>query len=412
VSSSLARIVQINLRPGRVIPRASPPPPGNPGAPGVTRPNRPGAMDAFRAIFDPELWVRVPFGFWALVFFLFGCCVGSFLNVCIHRLPLGLSVVSPPSHCPHCKYSIPWFLNIPLVTWLAVRGRCQNCGAPISPRYFLVELLTGLTFLACWVNFGRTSVALALVYAGFLAGLIVASFIDFEHFIIPDEITFGGMATGFIASFFLPGLHGEATLTGGMTQSLLGMAVGAGVVYAILRLGKLMFGRQRLALPGETKIVFSETAVHLPDQDIPYEELFYRPSDVIALQARTVELVDRGYKDALVRLSPRALRIDDEQFDPETVPFLEAVSAEIVLPREAMGLGDVKFMAAIGAFLGWKAVLFSLMASSVIGAGVGLGLIVLRRREWSSRLPYGPYIALAAALWIFGGPWILQRFFP
>jgi leader peptidase (prepilin peptidase)/N-methyltransferase len=104
-------------------------------------------------------------------FFALGCIVGSFLNVCIYRMPLDLSVVSPPSHCPHCKYAIPFYLNIPLVTWLALRGRCKNCGAPISPRYFIVELLTGLTFLSCWLVFGRqSSVAMAVVYAIFLAG--------------------------------------------------------------------------------------------------------------------------------------------------------------------------------------------------------------------------------------------------
>jgi leader peptidase (prepilin peptidase)/N-methyltransferase len=118
-----------------------------------------------------------------------------------------------------------------------------------------------------------------------------------------------------------------------------------------------------------------------------------------------VELVDRSYKDVLVRLALRSgwLEIGGERFDPHHVPFLEAVSAEIVLPREAMGLGDVKFMGAIGAFIGWHGVLFSLMVSSLIGATVGVALITLRRREWSSRMPYGPYIALAAAIWIFFG---------
>lgn len=369
-------------------------------------------MEALKAIFDPDLWARVPFEFWALVFFAFGCCVGSFLNVCIHRMPLGMSIVSPPSHCPHCKYSIPWFLNVPLVTWLALRGQCKNCGASISIRYFLVELLTGLAFMGCWLHFGRASALLALVYAVLLAGLIAATFIDFEHFIIPDEITFGGMAAGFIASFFLPSLHGETTLTGGMKQSLLGLGVGAGVIYGILRLGKLLFGRQRLALPADTTIVFSETAIHLPDREIPFEDVFYRQSDVIALQARRVELIDRCYRDVLVRLSPRSLRIGDDELNPETVPYMEAVSAEIVLPREAMGLGDVKFMGAIGAFLGWQAVMFSLMASSIIGSCVGVALILMRRREWSSRLPYGPYIALAAVIWIFTGTWLMQKIFP
>ena len=144
----------------------------------------------------------------------------------------------------------------------------------------------------------------ALVYAIFLAGLIVATFIDFEHFIIPDEITLGGMAVGFAASFFLPALQGATTLNVGMRRSLIGAVVGAATIYAILRLGKWLFGRQRVKLPAETKIIFTETSVHLPDKEIPYEELFYRRSDVIVLHARTVELVDRGYQDVLVRLSP------------------------------------------------------------------------------------------------------------
>ena len=366
-------------------------------------------------IFNAHNWSLVPFHFWSLVFFALGCIVGSFLNVCIHRLPLGMSIVTPKSHCPHCKYSIPWYLNIPLVTWLALRGRCKNCGAPISLRYFVVELLTGAAFLSCWLAFANAghplpSMPVALVYAIFLAGLIVATFIDFEHFIIPDEITLGGMAVGFTASFFLPSLQGVNTLNVGMRRSFIGAIVGAGAIYAILRLGKWLFGRQRVKLPMETKIIFTDTSVHLPDKEIPYEELFYRRSDVIVLHARTVELVDRGYQDVLVRLSPSALEIGEEKMNPDDVPCMEAVSMEIVLPREAMGLGDVKFMGAIGAFIGWQGVMFSLMLSSMIGAVVGVTLIAMRRREWSSRMPYGPYIALAAAIWIFGGkklvPWL------
>jgi leader peptidase (prepilin peptidase)/N-methyltransferase len=353
-------------------------------------------------------WSLLPFHFWSLVFFVFGCIVGSFLNVCIYRLPLGMSIITPRSHCPHCKYSIPWYLNIPLVTWLALRGRCKNCGAPISARYFVVELLTGVAFLSCWLAFGNASHPLpsmpgALVYAVFLAGLIVATFIDFEHFIIPDEITFGGMAVGFAASLFLPSLQGANTLSVGMQRSFIGAVVGAATIYAILRLGKLLFGRQWVKWPKDAKIIFTETSVHLPDKEIPYEELFYRKSDVIVLWARTLELVDRGYQNVLVRLSPSALEIGEEKMNPDDVPCLEAVSTEIVLPREAMGLGDVKFMGAIGAFIGWQGVMFSLMLSSMIGAVVGVTLIAMRRRAWSSRMPYGPYIALAAAIWIFGG---------
>jgi leader peptidase (prepilin peptidase)/N-methyltransferase len=371
---------------------------------------------SFSNIFNAHNWSLLPFHFWSLVFFAFGCIIGSFLNVCIHRMPLGMSIVTPKSHCPHCKYSIPWYLNIPLVTWLALRGRCKNCGAPISVRYFVVELLTGMAFLSCWLAFGDAgnplpSLPVAFVYAVFLAGLIVATFIDFEHFIIPDEITIGGMAAGFAASFFLPVLQGATALNVGMRRSFIGAIAGAAAIYAFLRLGKLLFGRQRVKLPADTKIVFGENSVHLSDKEIPYEELFYRKSDVIVLHARTVELVDRGYQDVLVRLSPSALEIGGEKMNPDDVPCMEAVSAEIILPREAMGLGDVKFMGAIGAFLGWQAVIFSLMLSSMIGAAAGVTLIVMRRREWSSRMPYGPYIALASAIWLFGGKKLFYALF-
>ena len=102
-------------------------------------------------------WSLVPFHFWSVVFFVFGCIVGSFLNVCIHRMPLGQSIVSPPSHCPHCKYSIPWYLNIPLVTWLYAARQMRELRRADFAAYFLVELLTGVAFLGCWLAFGNQS---------------------------------------------------------------------------------------------------------------------------------------------------------------------------------------------------------------------------------------------------------------
>ena len=368
----------------------------------------------FEPIFNPEIWARVPFWFWGIVMLWLGACVGSFLNVCIYRMPLGMSVVSPPSHCPHCKYAIPYYLNMPLFTWLLLGGKCKNCRAPISPRYFLVELLTALTFLACWYRYGHESALLALVYSFFLAGLITATFIDFEHYIIPDEITIGGMAVGVVVSMLVPKLHGETLITGGLMQSVIGLAVGAALIYGVLRAGKFFFGKQRFELPPNSRIVFGETSLHLPDREIPYEDIFYRTSDAVVIQAQTVELIDRGYREVPVRLAllARKLEIGNDQMDPEQCQHMEIVTSELVLPREAMGLGDVKFMAAIGAFLGWQATVFSLMVSSIIGAAVGITLVAFGRRELSSKLPYGPYIAMAAAIWVFAGKWIMNYYFP
>jgi leader peptidase (prepilin peptidase)/N-methyltransferase len=369
-------------------------------------------------VFDPQIWAKVPFHFWTITLFFFGTIVGSFLNVCIYRMPLGLSVVNPPSHCPHCKYSIPWYLNMPLITWLALRGKCKNCGAPIASRYFLVELLTGVAFAAVWLKFGAINWVLALIYCLFIAGLITATFIDFEHYIIPDEITIGGMFVGVICSFLVPimqftfpGFKRVTSPATAMWISIVGLAVGGGIVYLILRLGKLMFGRRQVELPTGAKIIFTDTGIHLPNEVVPYEEVFYRESDTIRLHASKLELVDRCYIDAKVELQPSRLKIGDDQFVPEEVPLMEAVAEQIILPREAMGLGDVKFMAAIGAFLGAPATIFSLALSSVIGSAVGLSLIAMRKKEWSNRLPYGPYIAAAAIIWMFGGyEWLKSLF--
>lgn len=357
-----------------------------------------------------DRWSELPPAFWSVVFFTVGCCVGSFLNVCIHRMPIGESIVSPPSHCPHCRYAIPAYLNIPLVTWVMLRGRCRNCGAGISVRYFLVELLTGLAFVACYLRAGEASLAIAVVYAVLMAGLITASFIDLGHYIIPDEITKGGIGVGLLCSFFVPALHGQTTAAGGLVLSGLGAAAGAGLIYAIVRLGKLLFGRQKVALPPDAKLIFTEEGLVLPDGPIPFEEIFYRQSDTVVVDARRVEMVDRCYADVVVRLSPQRLRIGEDEFDPATVPHLEAWADRLVLPREAMGLGDVKFMAAIGAFLGWQAVVFTLFASAVLGTLGGGVTLLLRRGEGSRVIPYGPYIALAAVLWMFFGAEFLRWF--
>ena len=330
--------------------------------------------------------------------------VGSFLNVCIHRMPLDLSVVHPGSHCPHCKYSIPWLLNLPLVTWLYLRGKCANCKSPISIRYFLVELLTGLTFMTAWMVFGHRSPSLALVYCLVLAGFIVATFIDFEHIIIPDEITIGGTVVGFLLSAVVPALHNTTDRGAALKASSIGIVVGGGLVYLILRGGKLAFGKEKVQLAGESKIIFTETALVLPDKELPYEEIFYRKTDFIQLHARTVELPDRCFWNATITLSPTQLKIGEEKFNPEEVPHMEAFASELVLPREAMGFGDVKFMAAIGAFLGWHATIFSLMVSAVLGTLVSVAAVLLRRAEWTSRIPYGPYIAAAAIIYMFLSP--------
>lgn len=376
------------------------------------------------------------------VFFILGCIVGSFLNVCIHRLPRGESIVTPPSHCPNCNWKIPWYFNIPILSWIILRGKCHNCGVKISPRYLIVEGITGLSFLFAWIKFGASYPYLALIFSIFIAGLIAASFIDFEHYIIPDEITLGGIGLGVLVSILYPPLHGENSAAKSFLQSLTGVALGAGLIYAIVQIGKLIFGRHKVKVDDSSRIIFtdenlvilklrkgeeSESADEAQDdqskssntlpqsqeatqqvrESIPYSEIFYRESDCISLHAKTVELHDRCYWNVDVKLTPKSLKIGNEEFDPEKISFMEVSTDRIILPREAMGFGDVKYMAAIGAFLGWKGVLFSLCASSIIGSLIGLTMMIISGNR-STRIPYGPFISIAALIWIFFGDEILR----
>lgn len=357
---------------------------------------------------DFDAWAKMPFHFYSLMFFVLGSMVGSFLNVCIYRMPLGLSVVKPASHCPSCNTPIRWYHNLPLISWLSLRGRCAYCGASFSARYFLVELLTACVFLCCWLVHGPYSAAVALMYALFLSGLIAATFIDHEHMIIPDEITLGGIGVGFLGAFVVPEMHHVKDSLAAAQQAFWGALAGGGVIYLFLRIGKMMLGRQKVVIPPGTRVYFGESTLLLPGEEIPYDYLFYRPDDVIELQATRVELPDRCLWNQRVRVDKERVRLGDAELSFAEVPCMEVETELILLPREAMGLGDAKFMGAIGAFLGWGGALFSLMASALVGSVVGVTLIALKKRDRSSPMPYGPYLAGAAAVWTFFGDKILK----
>src|ERR1700759_1211111 len=175
--------------------------------------------------------------------FALGACVGSFLNVGIYRLPLHLSLNEPRrSFCPSCKAPIPWHHNLPLFSWLFLRGRCANCGAHISLRYFAVELLTGVMFLIVWLCF---TWQIAIAYWVLVSLLIAATFIDIEHFIIPDEITWGGVAAGALASLIVPELMETTQHLRALLLSLGAAALGYFLLWGVLEAGKLVFGKKR-----------------------------------------------------------------------------------------------------------------------------------------------------------------------
>lgn len=239
----------------------------------------------------------------AVYAFLFGAAVGSFLNVVIYRLPLGLSIVKPRSRCPACGRSISALENIPILSYLFLRGKCAGCGVGISPRYPLVEALTGALWAALWLRFGPTAQFAASLIL--VTMLVAMTFIDIDHKIIPDSMSLGSIPVGFAFSFFTPV---------GWKASLLGIAVGGGVLF----------------------------------------------------------LVAEGYR--------------------------------LITKREGMGFGDVKLLAGLGAFLGWQAVPFIILVSSVVGAVVGIAAMKLSREDMKMEIPFGPFLALGAVLYVFRGP--------
>ncbi|MBN2685037.1 MAG: prepilin peptidase [Pontiellaceae bacterium] len=256
---------------------------------------------------------------WYLTFvvFLFGACWGSFLNVCIYRIPAELSVVKPRSRCPKCMTNLAWRDNVPILGWVMLGGKCRYCKVPISPRYPIIELITALLFTLIWLKYpmltdGGIDYRFA-AYALLAFGLLLGSFVDLDEMWIPDRCTIGGMIVGPILSFLIPAMHAANGHVESLIQSLIGLGVGFGILWSVAFFGKL------------------------------------------------------------------------------------------ILKKDAMGFGDVKLMGALGAFFGWQAVLFIIFVSSLLGSIVGVGLIAFGKKEWQSRIPFGPYIALAALIWMLGG---------
>ena len=253
--------------------------------------------------------------------FIFGAIIGSFLNVCIVRLPFEKSIVFPNSHCVHCQTPILWYDNVPLLSYWVLGGKCRSCQKRISIRYFLVELVTAISFWLFYRYFGLTPVLFA--YLIMISGFIVATFVDLEHRIIPDEISVGGMIVGVILSLFIPALHHVHTAGTwsfwphfkSLGYSLWGVLIGGGSIY------------------------------------------------------------------------------------------LMGVLGDIIFRKESMGGGDVKLMAMVGAFMGWKLALLTFFIAPFFGAVWG---IVEKIRTKESAIAYGPFLVIGALISLFKGDYIIN----
>jgi leader peptidase (prepilin peptidase)/N-methyltransferase len=277
----------------------------------------------------------------------------------------------------------------------------------------LVEVLTALLFAVVWERFG---LPLAAVYWVFVSLLVVATFIDFEHFIIPDEITWGGAAVGSIFSALVPEMMGSFSRWESLAYSLGGAALGFGLLFLVVEGGKLAFGKIRHAFPEAEDFEWrrdgDRIVLTLAGEELDWMDIFSRERDVL-----TIEVEGSAFSaDGSEIRGKMKFWHNRYEFDSSSGPLdqLERVSGKmksVVIPREAMGFGDVKFIACIGAFLGWQAVLFTLFAASIIGSIAGFAGIALARDRAGVRIPFGPFLALGALLWLLGGRELAEWYF-
>jgi leader peptidase (prepilin peptidase)/N-methyltransferase len=370
---------------------------------------------------------------------LIGACIGSFLNVVIYRVPLGLSVNEPKrSFCPKCKGDIPMRLNIPLVSWLWLRGKCKNCRAPIAFRYFAVELLTALLFTAIW-GFLRSALNLgpflqlemaALLPLWIMAALFIAiTFIDAEHMVIPTSFTTASTIAGLAAAALWPKLPdlagwvpmlavwvpGDPWLAEGIKQSVLGWIIGFCGLWMVVRLGKMMFGKKKMEFPAPVgwRLIEPEKDedpiwFEINGERTGWWDIFFRKTDRLEIEATEVRVNGESAQAGMVVIREDGVELPGGRIVKiEELKSLEGKAPRAVIPREAMGMGDVHLMGAIGAFFGWTGVFFSLFAASVYA----IVAAVLGRVGFGMRLPFGPFLILGALTWMFGGWKIAQWYF-
>jgi len=244
-----------------------------------------------------------------IFFTVMGAAIGSFLNVCILRLPEeGQSIVHPPSRCPQCGHSIRWYDNVPILSYLILKGACRDCGGKISVQYPLIEALTGLFAFLLLRKYGLSwAYGFSFLFA---CALVVVAVIDLRHQIIPHAITLPGIPLFLAAAVLFMGSR--------FLDVFLGAMIGAGTLYFV------------------------------------------------------------------------------------------AVYYEAITGREGMGGGDVNLLAMIGAFLGWKSLLFVVLASSLLGAVVGIGVVIAKGKDMKYAIPFGPFLCVAAGLYLFFGERLLE----
>lgn len=368
-------------------------------------------MELVPLIYPPlDHWV------WMMPAMVIGACIGSFLNVVIYRIPLGMSVKNPKrSFCPICKNQLSVWQNFPILSWLFLRGKCVHCSAPIPFRYIAVEILTAGLFGWVWHVFPPE----AAVFLWVLVGLLIAiTFIDAEYLIIPTNLTWAGSGIGLIASAVYPSLSAIAgnqlTWQEGLISAGMGWVVGFVGLWLVVELGKKAFGKRTMNFDSEVEWCLKEPeADHesmrfvIDGEEIAWWDIFARKTDRLVVDAASIVVDDEetGAGQLIIRETEIELA-DGRHFALEKLVSLRGRAKSVVIPREAMGMGDVHLLAMIGAFFGWSGVFFSLFGASLFAIFAAL----IGRIGFGKQLPFGPFIAMGAVAWMFGG-WQLWRMY-
>jgi leader peptidase (prepilin peptidase)/N-methyltransferase len=258
--------------------------------------------------------------FWYVMSFILGTCIGSYLNVVIYRVPAEMSLSTPGSHCPKCKKEIQWYQNIPLISWLVLRGKCANCACCIPIRYLLIELLTGVLFLLVFakVIFYHEPIEILIVYLGLTMLIVTTIFIDFEHQIIPDKTTYPAMILGLVAAAAFPMIWHTNSHWRALSQSAVCFVASGGLLALFAIIGSKIF------------------------------------------------------------------------------------------KRDALGWGDVKYIAAIGACLGGRAAYFTLLFGALTGSIIGIALMISKKKGFKGAISFGPFLASGTLLWMLFDVLILR----
>ncbi len=353
--------------------------------------------------FTQALTLEMPW-FLPLAFGLFGACIGSFLNVVVYRMPRGLSVQEPRrSFCPHCNSPIPWYLNLPMLSWLMLRGRSACCHRRISVRYVLVEFACTALFAALAWHFSLEDVLTQGLLCAWAACMLACLCIDWEQMVVLPGMTLCAAAAGLFAALLSPWMIADGALEpmDGLWASIVG-GVGGFVLFRLVALiGRLLFGHRREVfaepLAWSLRQAGDDLELELGGRKLSWGELFMEHGNRLTLEGATLE----GHAgEGALRFSVDAVELPGgTRLELEDCDSLRGTACALATRREAMGSGDAWIALAIGALCGWPGVVFALVGGSFIGIAWALVARIGRGRP----MPFGPALILAAFVWLFYG---------